>query len=80
MLLLISNKVLVYRKKGGWKGPFKVIAVTDKDVIILNVIKGTLTFRNTYIKLYTQPKEEVLPEADLIYVTTKERDNFTLAL
>ena len=53
MLFLISNEVLVYRKKEGWKGPFKVIAIINKDVTILNVTGGILIFRNTYVKLYT---------------------------
>ncbi|KAI1653193.1 hypothetical protein F4813DRAFT_383489 [Daldinia decipiens] len=57
MSLPIGSSVLVYREKGGWEGPHKVIAVTDKDVTIASsALGGTSTFRSTHVKPYEQPK------------------------
>ena len=43
----------MYREKEGKKGPFKVIAVTNKNVTVLNATGGTLTFCSIHVKLYT---------------------------
>ncbi len=62
MLFLISNNVLIYREKGGWKEPYKVITVIDKDVIVIfNVLNNTLIFRNIYVKFYIQLKKSLVP-------------------
>ena len=88
--LPLGSEVLVYREKGGWKGPFKVIAVTDKDVTVdSKATGGTATFRSSHVKPYTQPKEEptTIPDeevekmrANFLYVSTKEKNDRTLAL
>ena len=49
--LLSNSPVLVYREKGGWKGPFLLIGITNKTYKVKLLSKIT-NFWSTYIKLY----------------------------
>ena len=49
--LLPNSLVLVYREKGGWKGPFPLIGITGKTYKVKLLSKIT-NFWLTYIKLY----------------------------
>ncbi|KAI1487889.1 hypothetical protein F5X96DRAFT_647867 [Biscogniauxia mediterranea] len=76
MSLPLGSEVLVYREKGGWKGPHKVIAVTDKDVTVSsNAAGGTSTFRSSHVKPYVQPKEEAVSPKELEIELPKLRFN-----
>ena len=46
-----NSPVLVYREKGGWKGPFPLIGITGETYKVKFLFKVT-NFRSTYIKLY----------------------------
>jgi len=50
-LLALGSEVLVFREKGGWSGPFKVLSTSDKDVTI-DTDNGTVIFRSTHVKPY----------------------------
>ncbi len=63
------------------------MAVTDKNVIILiNASNKTLTFRNIYVKSYIQSKKTPFvnkdnsPPKKTIYLSAKEKQNYTLIL
>lgn len=48
----IGSLVLVYRpEKDQWEGPFSVLEIRDKDVIVLTP-KGAVKFRSTVVKPY----------------------------
>jgi len=49
--LLPNSLVLVYREKGGWKGPFPLIGITGETYKVKLLFRVT-DFRLTYIKLY----------------------------
>ena len=46
-----NSPVLVYREKGGWKGPFLLIGITNKTYKVKLLFKVT-NFQLIYIKLY----------------------------
>lgn len=47
----LQDKVLVWREPGVWDGPFKIISMDDKNVIV-NTVNGPQTFRQTQAKPY----------------------------
>jgi len=49
--LLPNSLVLIYREKGGWKGPFLLIRITSKTYKV-KLLSRVTNFRLTYIKLY----------------------------
>jgi hypothetical protein len=49
--LLPNSLVLVYREKGGWKGPFLLIGITGKTCKVKLLFKVT-DFWLIYVKLY----------------------------
>jgi len=49
--LLPNSLVLVYREKGGWKGPFLLIRITGETYKVKLLFRVT-DFRLTYVKLY----------------------------
>ena len=49
--LLPNSLVLIYREKGGWKGPFLLIKITSKTYKI-KLLSRITDFWLTYIKLY----------------------------
>jgi hypothetical protein len=51
----LQSEVLVWREKGGWKGPYKVQSVQERNVTV--DINGPTTFRATQVKPYF--REEV---------------------
>ena len=59
--LLPNSPVLVYREKGGWKGPFPLIGITGETCKVKLLFKVT-DFRLTYIKLYY--KESIVRDSD----------------
>jgi len=46
-----NSLVLVYREKGGWKGPFPLIRITGKTYKV-KLLSRVTNFRSTYVKLY----------------------------
>lgn len=46
--LPIGSEVLVFREKGGWQGPFRVVSVGPNEVTI--DLNGPSTFRSTHVK------------------------------
>ena len=46
-----NSPVLVYREKGGWKGPFPLIRITGETYKVKLLSKVT-NFQSTYVKLY----------------------------
>jgi len=46
-----NSPVLVYREKGGWKGPFPLIRITGETYKV-KLLSGVTNFRLTYVKLY----------------------------
>ena len=46
-----NSPVLVYREKGGWKGPFPLIGITGETYKVKLLSKIT-DFQSTHIKLY----------------------------
>ena len=46
-----NSLVLIYKEKGGWKGPFPLIEITGKTCKVKLLSKIT-NFQSTYIKLY----------------------------
>ena len=79
----------MYKEKKGWKKPFKIITVTDKNVTVdSKIIKGIITFRSFYIKPYTQLKEKpiIIPDKktekiriNFLYVNIKKKNDKILA-
>ena len=49
--LLPNSLVLIYREKGGWKGPFLLIGITGETYKV-KLSSRVTNFRLTYIKLY----------------------------
>ena len=49
--LLPNSPVLIYREKGGWKGPFLLIGITGETYKVKLLFRIT-NFWSTYIKLY----------------------------
>ena len=56
-LLAIGSEVLVWKKKEGWKGPYKILSVTDSNVTV-DMVNGPMVFRNTVCKPYYKVKNE----------------------
>jgi hypothetical protein len=46
-----NSLVLVYREKGGWKGPFPLIGITGETCKV-KLSSGVTDFRSTHVKLY----------------------------
>ena len=46
-----NSPVLVYREKGGWKGPFPLIGITGETCKV-KLSSGVTDFRSTHVKLY----------------------------
>jgi len=46
-----NSPVLIYREKGGWKGPFLLIGITGKTYKV-KLLSRVTNFRLTYVKLY----------------------------
>ena len=46
-----NSPVLVYREKGGWKGPFLLIGIISKTYKVKLLSKVT-NFQSAYVKLY----------------------------
>jgi len=46
-----NSPVLIYREKGGWKGPFLLIGITSETYKV-KLLSGVTDFQLTYIKLY----------------------------
>ena len=59
--LLPNSPVLVYREKGGWKGPFPLIGITGETYKVKFLFKVT-NFWLTYIKLYY--KESIVRDSN----------------
>ena len=59
--LLFNSPVLVYREKGGWKGPFLLIGITSKTCKV-KLLSRVTDFWLTYIKLYY--KESTVGDSD----------------
>ena len=59
--LLPNSLVLVYKEKGGWKGPFPLIKITGETYKVKLLSKIT-DFWLTYIKLYY--KESTVRDSD----------------
>ncbi|KJZ72275.1 hypothetical protein HIM_01308 [Hirsutella minnesotensis 3608] len=49
--LPLGSEVRVFREKGGWKGPYKVLAVTDTEVTV-ELDNGPAKFRSTAVQPY----------------------------
>ena len=49
--LLSNSLVLIYREKGGWKGPFPLIGITG-EIYKVKLLFGVTDFQSTHIKLY----------------------------
>ena len=46
-----NSPVLVYREKGGWKGPFLLIGITGETCKV-KLSSGVTDFQSTHVKLY----------------------------
>lgn len=49
--LELGAEVLVYREKGNWSGPYKVVSVTENNVRVA-LPNGDSDFRSTHVKPY----------------------------
>ena len=49
--LPLQSEVMVWRKKNGWQGPYKVIDIKDHNVTV-DIVNGPTTFRSTVVKPY----------------------------
>jgi hypothetical protein len=54
--LPLNSDVLVWREDGGWKGPFKLINITEETCKVL-LPSGPTDFRTTVVKPYLQSKD-----------------------
>jgi hypothetical protein len=66
LCLPLNSEVLVWREKGGWKGPYKISSIEGRD-IILDLGNGLVKFRWTHIKPYHR-------DDDSTDLTTQEYD------
>ena len=46
-----NSPVLIYREKGGWKGPFPLIGITGETCKV-KLLSEVTNFRSTHVKLY----------------------------
>ncbi|THC93999.1 hypothetical protein EYZ11_006508 [Aspergillus tanneri] len=58
--LPLQSDVRVWREKGGWKGPYKLLAV-DGETCTVDMLHGPTKFRSTVVKPYHR---EELPEGE----------------
>ncbi|KAH8193590.1 hypothetical protein TruAng_012245 [Truncatella angustata] len=55
--LPLRSKVLVWREKEGWQGPYEIESHDGEDVI-LDMVNGPTRFRCTHVKPYYEPEVE----------------------
>lgn len=49
--LPLQSEVLVYREDGHWDGPFKILSISDPDIVV-QTVSGPVKFRATHCKAY----------------------------
>lgn len=59
LILNLGCEVWTFREKKGWIGLFKVLGITDADIII-DTENDPVTFWNMYIKLYNYPMKDTI--------------------
>ncbi|ELQ32750.1 hypothetical protein OOU_Y34scaffold01053g4 [Pyricularia oryzae Y34] len=67
--LELGAEVLVYREKGNWSGPYKVVSVTENNVRVA-LPNGDSDFRSTHVKPYHRYQDqegEAQGKDDFIY-------------
>uniref|UniRef100_L7JQT6 Integrase catalytic domain-containing protein n=1 Tax=Pyricularia oryzae (strain P131) TaxID=1143193 RepID=L7JQT6_PYRO1 len=68
--LALGSEVLVYREKGNWNGPYKVVCVTENNVTVA-LPNGNSEFRSTHVKPYyryqKQPDKPLEDQDDFVY-------------
>jgi hypothetical protein len=64
----LQTKMLVWREKDGWQGPFSLVSVSNNDVV-LDLPNGPTKFRSTSVKRYYCDE---IPEAPITEEVTKE--------
>lgn len=69
-ILILGSEMLVYREKGNWNGPYKVVCVTENNVTMA-FPNGNFKFRNIYVKPYykyqKQPDKPLEDQNDFVY-------------
>ncbi|KAM3426148.1 hypothetical protein NHJ13734_009630 [Beauveria thailandica] len=58
--LPLQSEVRVFREKGGWKGPYKLLAV-NSETCTLDMPRGPANFRTTVIQPYFRSGEGTIP-------------------
>jgi hypothetical protein len=59
--LPLQSGVRIWREKGGWAGPYKLIA-TDGETCTIDMPRGPTKFRSTVVKPYFTEQQQELPE------------------
>jgi len=72
--LPIDSDVKVWREKGGWSGPFKLISVDGKRCIV-DTTSGPKQFRTNVVKPYYS--EDLVTEIPITYEATPSSDRIS---
>lgn len=72
--LPIGSQVIVYQEKGGWQGPFKILAIKGHDVT-LDINRKPVKFRSTVIKsIYQEVNENDIQHCETLRNETNSHD------
>jgi hypothetical protein len=73
MDLPLQSEVRVWRKNGGWQGPFRVVA-HDGQNVTLELPNGPATFRSTMVAPYHRSSDQNISDASNDHTSVKNAD------
>jgi hypothetical protein len=79
MDLPLQNKVRVWRKNGGWQGPFGVIAHNGQNVT-LKLPNGPATFRSIMVAPYYRSFDQNISDASNDYTSVENADPSSIVI